>query len=43
VYKFFGEKEQTQFKDNVIHYLVDVKPPPPRIMVIAVRGGGLTT
>ena len=43
VYRFYSEKEQSYFKEHVDQFRQGVVVPPPRIMVISVRGGGLTT
>lgn len=43
VYRFYGEKEQQQFKENVHPYISNIPIPPPRIMIIGVRGCGLRT
>ena len=52
-YLFAGEKEQEEFKFNPQKYLVTqfsdnkkdipLNPPPPKIMIIGVKGSGVTT
>lgn len=46
-YWFAGEPEQTEFKFNPTAYLQDLQlplaPPPPKIMLVGMKGAGVTT